>query len=276
MTIKYFLIPLGFMNEKLHRIHLDRVYKRPVDIVSLMWLEMSYKETRDIRFLNELLFFDESKIDLLDKIPNKLPLSIEEKIQKKSNQVIDDFAIIFTNPIQILIPWLALKLRYDFKVQLYWIKVDNRCPKNAVRDFHFFKIVTSPSVASVVLDKNYDLGFHKCNFILKDSLLDQFRIGVINDHWGELPVMRGKSTLDWQRYFGAKYIRINQHLIGKKIDSGLITSKADVKSRIYLYLGLFLRVIRSVDNVMRGHFYPNEDAESVYYYQMNAILKKRI
>lgn len=264
------------MNEKLHRIHLDRVKNRPIDISSIIWLEKSYIVTRDIRFLNELLFFDESKIYLMESYPPKSPLNVEEDILKRPNQDINDLAILFSNPLQILLPWLALKILYQFKVKLYWIKVDERCLEYSLRDCYLFKMITCPSVTSVVLDMNYDLGFHKCNFILKDSLLGQFRIGIINDHWGELPEMRGKSTLDWQRYFGAKHISINQHLIGKKIDGGLITSKTVVKSRLDLYLGLFLRVIRSIENVKKGHYYPNNDALSTYYYQMNGIIKKRI
>lgn len=68
---------------------------------------------------------------------------------------------------------------------------------------------------------NYDIGFHKLNFIIKENIFSAFRIGLLNDHWGYLPLLRGKSTIAYSLLLNVPVIS-SIHFINKGIDSGLI------------------------------------------------------
>jgi len=67
--------------------------------------------------------------------------------------------------------------------------------------------------------KNFDIGFHKLNFIIRPNIFNAFKIGLINDHWGPLPFIRGKSTLAYNLLFGFPVI-VTTHLVEKGIDTG--------------------------------------------------------
>lgn len=76
-------------------------------------------------------------------------------------------------------------------------------------------------------DRNFDIGFHKLGFIIKENILNCFNIGIINDHWGILPFIRGKSTIEYSLLFGFP-IGATTHFINTGIDTGEII-------KIYLY-----------------------------------------
>ena len=68
---------------------------------------------------------------------------------------------------------------------------------------------------------NFDIGFHKLNFIIKENIFNSFRIGLLNDHWGYLPLLRGKSTIAYSLLLGVPVIS-TIHFINQGIDSGSI------------------------------------------------------
>lgn len=69
--------------------------------------------------------------------------------------------------------------------------------------------------------KRFDIGFHKLNFIIRENVYGNFKKGLINDHWGVLPFLRGKSTIAYTVLFGFPMV-CTMHLIDKGIDMGRI------------------------------------------------------
>jgi len=68
---------------------------------------------------------------------------------------------------------------------------------------------------------NFDIGFHKLNFIIRENIFNSFRLGLLNDHWGYLPLLRGKSTIAYSLLLDVPVIS-TIHFINQGIDSGPI------------------------------------------------------
>lgn len=64
-----------------------------------------------------------------------------------------------------------------------------------------------------------DIGFHKLGFIIKKNIIEPFRFGIINDHWGILPYIRGRSTIEYTLLFGIPLVATT-HLVEEGVDSG--------------------------------------------------------
>jgi hypothetical protein len=76
-------------------------------------------------------------------------------------------------------------------------------------------------IGQVLREGNFDIGFHKLNFIIKENIFGAFRKGLLNDHWGYLPLLRGKSTIAYSVLLNIPVIP-TIHFINKEIDSGPI------------------------------------------------------
>jgi hypothetical protein len=76
-------------------------------------------------------------------------------------------------------------------------------------------------IGQVLRKGNFDIGFHKLNFIIKDNIFNAFKKGLLNDHWGYLPLLRGKSTIAYSLLLNIPVIP-TIHFINKGIDSGPI------------------------------------------------------
>ena len=81
----------------------------------------------------------------------------------------------------------------------------------------------SNEISAVIHEKSLDIAFHKLGFIIKRNIIDSFPLGVINDHWGPLPEVRGRSSLEYTLLFGFPII-VTTHLITEKVDDGEIIS----------------------------------------------------
>lgn len=76
-------------------------------------------------------------------------------------------------------------------------------------------------IRQILREGNFDIGFHKLNFIIKSNIFDAFRIGLLNDHWGYLPLLRGKSTIAYSLLLNIPLIP-TIHFINNGIDLGSI------------------------------------------------------
>jgi methionyl-tRNA formyltransferase len=76
-------------------------------------------------------------------------------------------------------------------------------------------------IGQVLREGNFDIGFHKLNFIIKENIFGAFRKGLLNDHWGYLPLLRGKSTIAYSLLLNVPVIS-TVHFINGGIDSGPI------------------------------------------------------
>ncbi len=77
----------------------------------------------------------------------------------------------------------------------------------------------------------FDLGFHRLGFIIRPPVIDAFRRGLLNDHWGVLPYVRGRSTLAWSLLFGFP-VAATMHFVDRGVDTGPIVSAHDYDDRI--------------------------------------------
>lgn len=76
-------------------------------------------------------------------------------------------------------------------------------------------------IGQILREGNFDIGFHKLNLIIKENMFSAFKKGLLNDHWGYLPFLRGKSTIAYSLLLNVPVIP-TIHLIDKGIDSGPI------------------------------------------------------
>lgn len=79
----------------------------------------------------------------------------------------------------------------------------------------------SPQTGEIIASYRPDVLVQKVGFILKDNILKSARLGVINDHIGELPFFRGRSVTEWTILHG-KPPASTVHLIDRGVDTGAV------------------------------------------------------
>jgi folate-dependent phosphoribosylglycinamide formyltransferase PurN len=87
--------------------------------------------------------------------------------------------------------------------------------------------IRDPKIKEILLKDKLDIGFHKLGFIIRSNIISPFKIGLINDHWGILPFIRGRSTIEYSILFGIPVVATT-HLVDEGIDTGNIIN-------IYIY-----------------------------------------
>ena len=78
---------------------------------------------------------------------------------------------------------------------------------------------TSDAIGQRLRLDELDVCFHKLGFIIKSGTLSGSRLGIINDHWGLLPYVRGRSTVEWSLLHGIP-VAATLHLVDPGIDTG--------------------------------------------------------
>ena len=87
-----------------------------------------------------------------------------------------------------------------------------------------------PRIQEILSSRKLDIGFHKLGFIIRDNIIDSFRTGLFNDHWGVLPFIRGRSTIEYSLLFGFP-LGATVHKVEREVDTGAIV-------KIYTYEGI--------------------------------------
>ncbi len=88
-----------------------------------------------------------------------------------------------------------------------------------------YKTLFEENLCELLQEKQYDLGIQGGGVgILRDEIIDKFRLGILNFHPGDLPKYRGCSSPEWQIVEGKKVIA-TCHLVSSGIDSGDIVGK---------------------------------------------------
>lgn len=144
----------------------------------------------------------------------------------------------------------------------------------------------SEKIGQVLREGNFDIGFHKLNLIIKENIFGTFRKGLLNDHWGYLPLLRGKSTIAYSVLLNIPVIP-TIHFINKGIDSGPIVgyypcdySKAkSVKAiRSILRKKMPERIVAAIKLAGSIGFIPKENRkeEGITYYEIHPWLNEHI
>ena len=138
-----------------------------------------------------------------------------------------------------------------------------------------------------ILDKgNFDIGFHKLNFIIRKNIIDPFKIALLNDHWAMLPFLRGKSTIAWSVLLGFPLVS-TLHFTETGIDSGPIAqfdlidcnqTKKITDIRSFFRKTMPVRVINAINFVSSPQFcsIPNDAEKGYTYYEMHPWLVKHV
>lgn len=91
-------------------------------------------------------------------------------------------------------------------------------------NFYNFTSLNDEALHQLLVDRNYDFGIQGGTGILKNTIINQFKIGILNFHPGDLPFYRGCSAPEWQLYENNPVIS-TAHLVDEGIDSGRIIKK---------------------------------------------------
>jgi len=292
----------------LKKIHLKR-NKNSFPHFIIKFLEQEYLKTNDIRYFNELLwlFGDEPILSntLLQhfncNIKNrKYSFPFEKKLEYcltlSSSKVHVDLnyfscnkIALIGNPLHFILPYLKFK-KNKINVDVINVKYHpNKKLKilfnNKIITF-LFKFFFGQGYTEIVINaknelknfkinEQYDVGFHKLSFIIGDNVISSFNKGLINDHWGALPLFKGRSTLLYSKLFGAKKI-VTNHLITNEIDAGKILLFTEINNKKDIYWGLKDRVYKSINLLCKSSFVDVDNKMGKMFYEMHPWLIKKL
>ncbi len=86
----------------------------------------------------------------------------------------------------------------------------------------------SEKLKRILKKEKFDLGIVAGARIINQSVIDKFKIGILNIHKGLLPENRGLDTIKWAVLKNLKQ-GITAHLINEKIDLGFMILKKKIK-----------------------------------------------
>lgn len=87
-----------------------------------------------------------------------------------------------------------------------------------------FSSLSDPFFINHLSAMKYDLGIQGGTGILKTGVIQEFRLGILNFHPGDLPLYRGCSAPEWQMLHGLGIVS-TCHLVDEGVDSGMIYKK---------------------------------------------------
>ena len=289
----------------LRKIHFKR-FNNKFTINCIKEIEKKYIRTNDIRYFNELLWIcdDRKKItNSLKMFNNHYKNGIYEHNYSTifSNQKYDQLnsstinlknntVALVGNPLFFILPYFKL-LKHNIKADVIHIKYHPSKFMNKIfnclspfykiifrSSYHKINIDNKSQLHKIKLPKNYDIGFHKLNFIIRENIISCFRKGLINDHWGALPFIKGRSTLLYSKLLGIPQI-ITTHLINKHIDSGKIINYYPLKKnfiKIQIIFGLSFRIFDSLNLLSQMKFRGLDNKTGHVFYEMHPWLINKI
>ena len=142
------------------------------------------------------------------------------------------------------------------KILWFFIKKIVKVPKYTLLDYP----IDSHKIKENILSDKNEIGFHKLGFIIRENIYGAFPKGLLNDHWGVLPFIRGYSSIEYSLLFGFP-VTATTHLIEKSIDTGAII-------KIFKYKADDLKTIRSIKCRIKEGL-TNRAVQSIYTYALS-------
>ena len=222
---------------------------------------------KNIYGLNEIKSrFKREGVKIVKKIYVKIFLQILSSIGIKSKNI-DGFTKFFME-------------LHNAKILIKKIKID-KIPFVKSQDFHNSKIL------DLIKSKNPDLIIFTGGGLIRQSLLDLPKIGVLNCHMGILPKYRGMDCTNWALiYKDYNNIGCTTHLMDKGVDTGPIikkyfinfnkTKKDKIESDIEFIMAN--SIIESVKILFKNKNNIKSQAvgDGKQYYKMHSLLRKKI
>jgi methionyl-tRNA formyltransferase len=195
---------------------------------------------------------------------------------KKEGHYVEQFFLPY-HPSRRISQFLKLKL----PVKLLSIAAANSHPYRTLNFEH-----KDERIGQILREGNFDVGFHKLNFIIRENIFGAFKTGLLNDHWGYLPLLRGKSTISYSVLLGMPVIP-TIHFINKGIDSGPIagyypcdySKEKTVKGiRDVLRKTLPARAVSAIKAAGNSSFIPKENKKEAgaTFYEIHPWLEEHI
>ena len=289
----------------LKKIHFKR-FKSKFSMECINEIEKKYIKTNDIRYFNELLWICDDKKKISKSFtkfyenykngkynhnydPNFFNLEYS-RLKLNKTKLANNSVALIGNPLFFIIPYFIL-LKNGVRADIIHIKYHpNKLLNKIFNSFSFFykiifnssytsfKIVKKSQLYELTLSKKYDIGFHKLSFIIKDNIISCFNKGLINDHWGALPFVKGRSTLLFSKLLNFP-LTVTTHLIDKVIDSGKIIKYFPLNNnflKFQIIFGLNNRIIDSLNLLSQMKFKEIDNKSGVFFYEMNPWLKNKI
>lgn len=312
-VIEYFQLDTSVSNDYLLRkIHFSRL-KGELPYFVNKFLIKTFVLNDDVRFFNEFLWIAKD-YDNVEKMVNhfhnniekngfykycyhecfKDCLDISETLQVGADENLKNSSIgLIGSPFHFILAFKMLK-KMDIVADVINVKYNSSKIQNLILNNFFtsliyrwifgkknyFEIVigNKEQLKNIVLPKIYDIGFHKLGFIISKPLISQFNKGLINDHWGALPLFKGRSTLEYSKLFGAELV-VTNHLIKPEIDAGDIVcyTRLDAKKiKGNIYFGLGNRIVHSLGLLASDLFINADNSKGKMFYEMHPWLLKHV
>jgi hypothetical protein len=246
------------------------------------FLGIGYIRTKDVRYFNEFLWFSSAEVisaghELVVEFKKNLnygcfhtfPLADREVVRNfvscfqtetTSRKVGESFRVgLLGSPCEFSglarklkrlgcgakiydIPYSPRPLIHFLKNRPFLAKL-NFLLKGCTQSYQTLSLDESPFEVDRKLRKEQlDLGIHNLGFIIKKHFIEPFRLGIVNDHLGVLPFIRGRSTLEYSILYGFP-LTATVHFIDEGIDTGKIVKIFD-----YTAAALSLGSLQSVRN----------------------------
>ncbi|MFD0797132.1 hypothetical protein ACFQZJ_06650 [Maribacter chungangensis] len=294
--------------EILRKIHFKRA-KQTLPTCCASYLHRTFLKTKDVRFFNEFLWVSENEENSRQAIRD-FKSQLNEKgyytycydtdlrtclnIDAETKKVVkNDFGThtlcLIGSPFHFVFAYKKLR-NLGLRVDVINVKYNSGGLQDLLfnnpimnlfyrlvfgrKNYFEIDIKNKKELKAITLPKNYDVGFHKLGFIIPQNLIDQFNKGLINDHWGALPLFKGRSTLEYSKLFGAKLV-VTNHLIKAEIDSGDIlcfTPLHPKRLKRDIYIGLTTRIVRAMALLASDSILPLDNTKGKLFYEMHPYL----
>jgi len=249
----------------LHKIHYLR--GRQLDLQSRRilteFLTIGYVISDDVRYFNEYLWFCGKQLDKWERLNahsfsrntetlyHRFPLASREEVASAIGDFVRFSGRSDSRPRPLKIgalghPFLFRRFYREVTQHGYPVELltftdligGNRLHRlfgkfHAVlsrRRSHIVRIKggrESTLLAASIAARQIDLAVHHLNFIIRDNIYGQIEHGLLNDHWGPLPFVRGRSTPEYSLLFGFP-MASTVHLIDGSVDTGPIVKYYEI------------------------------------------------
>lgn len=148
----------------------------------------------------------------------------------------------------------------------------------------FIKKNETDSISTIITNQNWDIAFHKLGFILKENIINSVRGGIINEHWGYLPYIRGKSTIEYSILLNIPIV-CTHHFVIRKIDCGNIIAKYHIpiaqftninQIKNHIRKTLSTRIFQTLKGFKQENVLKNKEEDGKTFYLMHPFLLEYI
>lgn len=125
---------------------------------------------------------------------------------------------------------------------------------------------------------------HKLGFILKENIINSVRGGIINEHWGYLPYVRGKSTIEYSILLNIPIV-CTHHFVIRKIDCGNIIAKYHIpiaqftninEIKNHIRKTLSTKIFQTLKGFKKENVLKNKEEDGKTFYLINPFLLEYI